>query len=253
MRTFKCFLMVAVILVSTVSVKAQAQESYPSLEKQFDQSNGIIQGTYNGLNFRKDSSGNIVSDLSFKVLKSAGIPLNRMINSSDFKVTVPGGKWLEVDYQVEGTPVFEEGEEVIIFVKLNNSGVELSDLTVGKYRVLRVGELTYIQLVKAPDHKELGRIKYSKISKMAKYSFGKGLQGLDADFHVAELNYSRKLFGRQKFENLGTRKIASLDEQVQKNTLDKYDERSYQIFFMWFILIFFALFAISRYIINKGG
>lgn len=233
-------------------------DDYPPMEGQLDSSEAVIHGIYNGQVHRRDKNNKVVTDLRFSLLKSVGIKFSEIINKNDFRVTVPGGKWKGVNYHDSASPQFNKGDEVVLFLSRGEIGFRISNLTVGKYNVLRGDDRElYLRLDNAPDHKVLGKINYFEFDRKVEYAFGSKMKAVKSDIYVSRDGASRRRFGWKKIQDEDIRRgIASLEEKIQqRKTVRGGSAESISTFkyFVWSILILGALFAFSQYIVNKRG
>src|SRR5690349_1502283 len=78
-----------------------------SLKTQLDEASAVIHGIYLGQSTKMLSSPNeVVTVFSFRLLTSAGLSRNEILNNNEIHVLSPGGEWLGVNYSFQGTPTF---------------------------------------------------------------------------------------------------------------------------------------------------
>lgn len=172
------------------------------LEKQLKESSGVIRGKYIGKSYKRLPSGKIVTELSFKVSHSAGVPPRYFVHKSDFKVLVPGGIWQDIVYQVEGAPKFEVNKEVVVLVKKSSMGYWVSNLALGKYSLVRKRGEEFLVSDIFPHHPKLGRVD-------------------NIDFEI----YVEKRFG-EKFAQLNS-KENRVFSKIRANSLKKKQKKRY--------------------------
>jgi len=188
-----------------------------SLDRQLEESNGVLWGSYQGKSYKKLPSGQVVSELAFKVVYSSGIQKEEIINPNSFKVIVPGGIWEGMVYQVSGVPSFKLGEESVLLLSKSNFGFRLSNLSLGKYNIQSSENGVYLSSEVFPKHSELGSIRLSKFQESLWTRFGEGLDQKLVDQEVSVPKTQR-----------ARRSIASVmdTEPVNKDDIEKREPAS---------------------------
>ncbi len=164
------------------------------IEQQLKESSGVVHAKHLAKDYKKDSKGNVVTEYSFQVIKSAGIRSSEILNKNDFSIIVPGGKWQDIVYHVHGAPSFSIGEEVVLLVKRGGDGFRLTNLALGKYNIIRDLGGTYISSSVFPAHKKLSRIELAQFNQMVYENSGERFEEVYRDTYVykpGEVNQKR--------------------------------------------------------------
>ncbi len=154
------------------------------IESQLQKSYGVVEGTYEGSSYKKLPNGDVVTLASFHVDKHVGIKTSDIKNNFDFKVTLPGGVWDDLTYFVSGVPNFKKGERVVLLVSRGKYGMYLSNLGLGKYKLLKKDDGPYLVSEVFPNHPTLGKIPYNEFNAAVVQKFGASLQNYTIDKYV---------------------------------------------------------------------
>lgn len=142
------------------------------IERQLIDSTAVVHGKYLGENSKKLPSGDIVTEVSLKVIESAGVVSRYLNHSAEFKVLYPGGQWLDVVHYVSGTPTFKEGEDVVLLLKQNSDGFWINNLSLGKYNITDNNNKKYIISSVFPNNPQISNIEYKDFRRMVVERFG---------------------------------------------------------------------------------
>jgi hypothetical protein len=235
--TFTLFLWLTGISLATTFVPTP-------FEKQVMDSYGVIRGTFSGLNYKKLSSGEVVTQASFQVKESAGLKPNEVVNKNDFKIIYPGGKWQGVVYQVQGAPTFEPGEDVVLLLSKGEHGFSVKSLALGKYNVRRKNSKFFLTSSVFSKHPKLGKIKYKDFEEIVSHRFGSRPQNIKDDRFVYKAPIApvqRKAFASLNRKKQG-RKIASVEEVKTSPT----KEASFNILWLVFLFGFMGTYSLKK-------
>ncbi len=143
------------------------------IDGQLKDSSAVVHAVYKGKSFRKLHTGEIVTEASLRIIKSAGIIDKAVGSDGQFSVIYPGGQWEDIVYHVDGSPRFKSNEEVVLLLNNSASGFWISNLSLGKYLVSEddQGRKVLISPV-FPEHPKLGSIPYDYFNKLVFKKFG---------------------------------------------------------------------------------
>jgi hypothetical protein len=212
------------------------------LEKQFEDADGVIKGTYLGKEYRKINDRRIITEATFKINKSAGIKPSEIVNKNNFKVIYPGGKWQGLEYKVSGAPKFSEGEEVLLVLKKTPFGFAVKGLGLGKYIIVKKYEKYFYKSSVFPAHESLGKISQVDLNNSLLRIFGETLDSKMGDKFVFK--------PKKKIQIKKGRLPASIsNREISSEQLDTKEETSNPI---WIIMLFAALGVYSIFSIRKS-
>ncbi len=219
------------------SVKSWAVTFIPlDFEHQLRDSSGVIRAIFQGSTYKKNSSREVITESSFKILAMAGLKNREVINKNSFKIIYPGGKWQGIVHQVSGSPSFLPSEEVILLIKKTSSGFSPLNLALGKYVIRKEFGKKYVSSQVFPKHKKLGSMSFEKVNKMIEEEFGSKLEKVNLDKFV----YNKK--GQKVIKRKNKRSPASLNFSKQDSR--KGDD------IIWLVLIFSFLGFFSLYLMR---
>lgn len=155
------------------------------LDKQLDEADAVIEGTFQGQHYQRLGSGEVVTVASFKMDQSAGLAESETYQMNSFPVMFPGGKWQDIRHHIPGGPKFQMGEKVVLLLKKTQHGYFLSNFGLGKYQLSTEDNLTYLQSAVFPHHPKLGRISYKKFSNKVANKWGQPLERMELNKYVA--------------------------------------------------------------------
>jgi hypothetical protein len=156
-----------------------------SFYKQAEESHGAIHAIYLGSVGKKLKNNEIVTEASFKVLKSTGLKHNEIKNKDSFKILYPGGVWEGIGSYVSGAPSFTPDEEVVLLVKKTKHGYIMNGLALGKYSFITAEDgKKYLSSSVFPEHKELGKVDYQEANSIFRTLYGETLTEVSTDKFV---------------------------------------------------------------------
>ncbi|OFZ14362.1 MAG: hypothetical protein A2X86_05820 [Bdellovibrionales bacterium GWA2_49_15] len=153
------------------------------LEQQLESVSAVIRGQYLGSVSKRSPSGDVVTQLSFKLKSQVGLLPKEILNPNNFMVLMPGGTLDGIVYFVQGVPTFRMDEEAIIFLAKGPYGLHIYNLGLGKYSIVKEAGNTLIRSDIFPTHSELGNISFEQLETQLSRRFGQSLQQI-------KLNYS---------------------------------------------------------------
>lgn len=224
-QLFSLFMITGLFTVSAVTFIPLA------FEQQVNESYGVIKASYVSSVSKKLPTGEVVTESVFKVSEFSGIKNHEIINKNNFKILYPGGKWQGITYHVDGSPSFEKGKEVVLLLNKTPHGFVPTNLTLGKYNIIRSEGEKYLQSAVFPDHPRLGKITLDEAMSSFKKHFGSHLQAVNHDKYVYKGNVNKK----DKVDyssDTGNRSPASDDEVSREGSGD---------FGIFAIIVIFAL------------
>jgi len=229
------------------------------IEKQLEESNGVIRGSYLGKNYKKLSTGEVVTEATFKVDYSSGLKRSDLLNPNNFKVLVPGGVWEGIVYQVYGSPTFSLGEESVLLLTKNAEGFSVTNMSLGKYKIYKEDGELYLSSEVFPEHPVLGSVRFTKFQEALWSAYGEGLHQNFEDKAVIAI-------GSSDSKNNSTGRAPSSISSISKNTNEQTVARdpasvkssaeqitsSSRINVWWFVMIMAILGSFITYASRKG-
>ena len=105
-----------------------------SIEEHLTNSSAVIHGHYKEkLGSKKDSTtGFIFTEHSLDLIATAGLNEREI---PDHKFVTHGGEYEGITQEIEGSPTFNKGEEVVLLLRKTRSGYVVNNLSLGKYEV----------------------------------------------------------------------------------------------------------------------
>jgi len=187
-----------------------------AFEQQVNESYGVIKASYVSSVSKKLPSGEVVTESVFKVSEFSGIKNHEIINKNNFKILYPGGKWQGIQYHVDGSPKFEEGKEIVLLLNKTSHGFVPTNLTLGKYDIIRSEGKKYLQSAVFPDHPRLGKIALEEAMSSFKKHFGSNLQAVNHDKYVYKGNVKKK--DRVDYSSDTTNRSPASDDEVSNDS-----------------------------------
>jgi hypothetical protein len=155
-----------------------------SVDDQIKESDGVIQARFVGQLSRKLPSGDVVTEGSFRLIKSVGLETSVIVNSPEFKLSWPGGSWEGITWSIEGAPVFQQGEEAVIILKRRPWGYQIVNLSQGKYKLRNEGDDAVLVNEAFPQHPLYGKISYREFEDYIKKKFGSDFRDVPDSMQV---------------------------------------------------------------------
>ncbi len=171
------------LLVTGLEVKATVFIETP-IKDRLQHSSGVIRGKFLGKVYKKLPTGRVVTEATIKVQGFSGLTQNEIINHHNFKVTYPGGVWQGRVYKVHGTPVFHQGEEVVLIVQKGDFGYLLPNMAMSKFRIEKNGKEEVLRAAVFSDKKGVGHINMNEFDSLVNESFGEPIHKLVVDKYV---------------------------------------------------------------------
>ncbi|MEI8346333.1 MAG: hypothetical protein WCG27_02620 [Pseudomonadota bacterium] len=214
---------------------------YPvPLDKQLQESDGLLQATYVGLNYKRIGDKNeIYTEAIFRVTKMVGLPKEEVIYKDSFKILYPGGVWEGKVSFTYGSPQFRQDEEYILLVKKGRFGYELSNLSMGKYDLVKDNGVLHVVSSVYPYHPRLGRMKYSALENFVHERWGQNLGPMQNDYNQSVTENDSTIANRSS--NNPKREMASTKTSgpIPEDNSQKY--WPYFLFVILGVLSFFKL------------
>lgn len=170
----KLFRSIYIYLGISFALKATILEPIPFEEQLDGGENKIIHGKFNFSSYKRVGK-KIVTEFSFTVENQVGSRVGEIFSTSDYRVSVPGGVWLDQVVYVPGVPKFKKGEEVILIIKRGKLGKTIANLSLGKYNVLKEDGVTYVQNSVYPKHPEFGKQRWESFQAKVANVYGSSL------------------------------------------------------------------------------
>lgn len=205
-------------------------------ERQLRSTDGAILGIYKSHQYRQLPSGEVVTEASFEVKKSAGFPNSQVYSPDNFKVIYPGGSWKGMDYSIAGSPEFEAGKTYLLLLQKTSFGAVLNNFTLGKYvqEVKRDG--VYFRSAVFPHSPELGLMRFEDLQDYFSQSFGHKLHVKNetaVNSHIAT--------GHQSFQRSPASAPSQNYRASRTPSSAEQHQRAQSYSFIWIIFLFFIL------------
>ncbi|EQC43307.1 hypothetical protein [Bacteriovorax sp. Seq25_V] len=183
------------ILLFILNLAISATQIFPiPMKKQLNEADGVILGEYLGQVYKKNHEGKILTEASFKILKSAGIGNRYLVNRNVFTVHYEGGEWQELVYDNPNAPRFALNSQYVILVQRDSFGFKPYYDKLGVYDYEGRGDQYQLISMAFPDHPNLGKIPYRSFDIWVRTTFGDYLEDYRSDKYVFE--DSKKELGR---------------------------------------------------------
>lgn len=189
-------------LILTNSLFANKLVPIP-ITKQISEADGVILGEFNGKIYKKDREGKVLTEASFRILKSAGVNSRYLVNRNQFSIHYDGGVWQSLVYENENAPEFVEGSQYVILLERDNFGYKPYFDKLGVYDFYGKNDETIISSVAFPAHPGLGEVSFKTFDIWVRTSFGSYLSDIPTDKHISE----------KEHQDQHKRSIASEDDQ----------------------------------------
>lgn len=156
-----------------------------SAERLVFESQAVVHAVFQGESYKMLPSGQVVTEGTFSVIRSAGLNPNEILNKNSFKVLYPGGMWHGIVYKVYGSPRFTAGEEVVLLLSKSAFGYSVHSLTAGKYKVVRErGDTPKLISSAFPNHDKFGELEFAKFNSILANRFGSGFDEGHSDKYI---------------------------------------------------------------------
>ncbi len=210
------------------------------LEDQIKESYGVVRGIYQSKVYKKNSQGEVITEISIALDKSSGLKPGDIINKNNFKVTIPGGVWQGIVHKYSGGPEFSVGEDVVLLINRGNNGFHLLNFGLGKYTIKKELGVSYLNSAIFPTNSQISGIKYQDFQVMVENKFGEPLSEFKGEKFVYN---SKKLNSTNRGK--GSRAPASIEEQGPEK------ESSTAMF--WLMIVLSVLGTSSYKLFNRKG
>ncbi|MCO4793593.1 MAG: hypothetical protein KC493_07770 [Bacteriovoracaceae bacterium] len=214
-----------------------------SFEQQVNESYGAIKGKYISSVYKKLPDGEVVTESIFQISKFSGIKNHEIINKNNFKIIYPGGKWQGILYHVDGSPQFEKGKEVILLLSKTSHGFVPTNLTLGKYEIIKKQGSELIKSSLFPNHPRLGSIKPNDVSDIFTKYFGTPLVPVNHDKFVYKGNVKKERRG--KYSNIHSSKRKPASEDYLEEEESENDYGLFGIIILFALLGFFSAYSMK--------
>jgi hypothetical protein len=164
------------------------------LSRLMSDADAVVEGVYRDSITRILPNGELVTEVSLRVKRIAGLNPNDIYNPESFKVYFPGGTYNNRVVRVQSAPSFLEDEHVLLFVEKRDFGFLIQNLSLGKFNYQkRGGEKEFFTSSVFPQHNELGHVSIERIEKLVKERFNHSFSyvgGRSNNMHVFKGNDS---------------------------------------------------------------
>ncbi len=242
------------LFLGLISTSLMATTFIPiSIERQIKDSDSILQGRFVNSFSKKLSNGTIVTENSFDVLSSQGIKKSELRAFVHFKVLTPGGTWQNDTFKVEGSPRFKKDEEVLLFLKKDDNGYWVQNLSLGKYKVKKIGSENLIISNVFPYHPQMGQMPlaelYKKIEEIKGEKIAEYVGNFSNDNQYLELTAIKDKKLRSKIRRGFASQVDKENIYKEKNREPSNEENELSI---WWLIFFLALMGgFSSFIIRR--
>lgn len=228
------------LLILTVNAGATIYIPTP-LEDQVKDSYGVVRGIYQGKVFKKNSNGDVLTEISISLKETAGLKPGDIINKNNFKVTFPGGYWQGIHHKVSGSPEFEKSEDVILLIYRGPNGFHLLNFGLGKYSLERNAGLLYLNNAIFPNNSKISGVPLRKFQTIIENRFGQPL----TEFKGEKFVYKAKNYNPSATRG-ASRAPSSIEDEENSPA-----ENSTTMF--WLMLILAVLGTSSYRLFNRKG
>lgn len=226
-----------------MAFKAMATIYIPTpLEDQVKESYGIVRGNYQGQVYKKNSKGDVITEISISLKETSGLKPGDIINKNNFKVAFPGGVWQGIRHKYSGSPKFVEGEDVVLLIFKGSNGFHLLNFGLGKYSVQREAGTYFLNSEIFPNNRKISGISLSKFQMMVENRFGAPLSEFKGEKFVYTPVKAKSRNSKKSFRSPASVEEAEQPNQTGNNTT-----------MFWLMIILSVLGTSSYRIFNKKG
>ncbi|MBK23706.1 MAG: hypothetical protein CME70_06840 [Halobacteriovorax sp.] len=211
------------------------------LEDQIKESYGVIRGKYQSKVYKKNSRGEVITEISIALDKSSGLKPGDIINKNNFKVTIPGGVWQGIVHKYSGSPEFSPNEDVVLLINRGSNGFHLLNFGLGKYTISKEAGTTYLNSAIFPKNSQISGIRYQDFQSMVEDKFGEPL----SDFKGEKFVYNSKKLNLNNGNSKSSRAPASINQERPEN------ESNTAMF--WLMIVLSVLGTSSYKLFNRKG
>lgn len=205
----RAFLLLALLIVNpafSTTFKLQ------SVDQQVQESDGIMIGHYLKSKSVKLENGKIATQMIFQMKKEHGLQ-SELFGMDEVIIHYPGGKVGDLRMEVQGTPRFVAGEQVVIFIKSVRDRYWGMNLGMGSYKVVSYGNDAMMINTLFPEDPKMGQMKLADFEKMVRVLKGSQLKTVSAPAYLPENAEEKNLRAPASAEEGKIRTIASVPEQ----------------------------------------
>jgi hypothetical protein len=145
------------------------------IEKQLLEADGIVIGHYLESKSVKLESGELATQMIFKVQSEWGMQSD-LFGLEEVIVHYPGGKLEGLHVQIQGVPEFVVGEKVAIFTKNLENRFWGLNLGFGTYKVVNFGNETILVNTLFPEDPKVGQVPIEKFETLVREIKGSDLK-----------------------------------------------------------------------------
>lgn len=210
------------------------------LNDQIADAYGVIRGNYEGKDYKKNNTGEVITEVSFSLQETSGLKPGDIINKNNFKVTFPGGIWQGINHKYSGSPEFKENEDVVLLIHKGPNGFHLLNFGLGKYSVVKEGNEFKLRSDVFPNNKKISGIKLKEFQEMVEDKFGQPLSQFKGDKFVY---IPRK--AKNKNSSRSPASMEGTDIEEEGTTKNKT--------MFWLMIILSVLGSLSYRLFNRRG
>lgn len=209
------------------------------IEDQVKDSYGVVRGVYQGQVYKKNSNGEVITEVSIALKESTGLKPGDIINKNNFKITFPGGHWQGIQHKISGSPNFSKDEDVILLIHRGANGFHLLNFGLGKYSLVKDSGKLYLSSAIFPNNSKISGIPLEEFQGILEEKFGQPLTEFKGEKYVYDPNISTT--------KKGSRSPASLDDSNEDES-----KNSNSVMF-WLMIILSVLGTSSYKLFNRKG
>ena len=154
------------------------------ITKQLNESDGVIYGEFLGNSYKRMHNGKVVTESSFRIVKSIGIAEKYLINKSLFRIYYDGGVYNGFRHNNDSAPSFKEGNSYLLLLKRTSYGFKPYMDKLGVYDLKYDRESTYLVSQAFPKHPKIGVIPYNTYELWIRTVFGSYMDSTHSDKYV---------------------------------------------------------------------
>jgi hypothetical protein len=203
------------------------------IDRQLKDAEAVVQGLVLEKNYKRISNENedIVTEVSLRVIRSAGLKPSDLVNKNAFKIILPGGEWQGATFNYPGSPSFISGEEVVLIIKREKYGFSLSELALSKYLIKTKLGKVYLQSEIFPEHSKLGHIPFEEFDELVNFHLGSSLIHLGEDRSVSKVAEDSAIHSSKNL----------LREPAGQMNRDEEEIKESRVSLFWLVVIFSVL------------
>jgi hypothetical protein len=225
-----------ILLMGLISIAAHATTFVPlPIKQQIQEAQGIVEGEVVAVNSQELQDGSIATRIFLRADKWVGLSPE----SDHIEVYFPGGHIGDKVHKIEGAPEFQIGEKVVLMTQNIENQIWIQNLSLGKFSIKKFGLNDIVVNSVFPNHPQAGQMSLKAFHELVQSIKKEEVQVRFKDKY--ERNHE-KYHAVKSLHNNNSRKIASVEDETEKNNFNTY----WLVFILGFIGAIFSFVKIRK-------